>query len=322
MHFRMRLMLVGIVILIVAVVAAAACGDDDDSGSSAQLDELQSTLDGLLVNTQRSQVLATMTAIRAEALHDLDDTIQGAPEVEAGWRATFTRIRQAVTGTDWPESLTEGSAELEARLSEAEEALGDEDLSAAKTASGEAHAAWHNLEHDAYAFVAGEEHSGDDGHGDEDGHDDEGDDHGDEGDSHDDGENGHRDEGDSHDDGDMSHSNGMTHESIELTDADLIPTVDVVVHADAREGWNIEIVTTDWRWAPEHTSSAHVPGEGHAHIYVDGVKLGRVYGDWYHLASMEPGQHEVRVTLNANDHSDLMYNGAIIADAETVQVEA
>lgn len=43
-------------------------------------------------------------------------------------------------------------------------------------------------------------------------------------------------------------------------------------------------------------------GEGHAHIYIDDVKIGRVYGEWYHLATanlnLSPGSHVVRVDLN------------------------
>ncbi|HUF52643.1 MAG TPA: hypothetical protein VMR52_02565 [Dehalococcoidia bacterium] len=308
MFSRFRLLAVGLVVLLVAVigVAAAACGDDDDA--DAQDGVTQEQLDEVALETQRAQVLATMTAFRVEGLHEIDDAAQRASEFEAGWSGAITRMRQAVQGTNWPEALHAGAEETEAALISAEEAIADEDLAAFKTAAADAHAGWHGLERDAYSFVAGEEHSGDDGH------DDEGDDHGtDEADDHgDETENDHGDEG---------NDAGM-HSVIELTDAGALPTVQLVVHEDAKAGWNLQIVTTNWDWAPEHASTDHVAGEGHAHIYVDGVKQGRVYGDWYHLAALDDGDHEVMITLNANDHSDLSYNGTMIAASQMVYVEA
>lgn len=82
------------------------------------------------------------------------------------------------------------------------------------------------------------------------------------------------------------------------------PTVKLHVTADAKSGFNLMIQTTNWTWAPEKVNTDPVPNEGHAHLYVDGVKLGRLYGPHYHLTGLKPGQHDIRVTLNANDHSD------------------
>ena len=53
------------------------------------------------------------------------------------------------------------------------------------------------------------------------------------------------------------------------------------------------------------------------HVYVDGVKLMRLYGHWAHLDLTEPGDYEIRVELSANDHSALAVNGRKI-DATTV----
>jgi hypothetical protein len=80
-------------------------------------------------------------------------------------------------------------------------------------------------------------------------------------------------------------------------------------------GWNLELITTNFRFAPEHVGTAVLPSEGHAHLYIDGVKIGRIYGPWYNLPPTlfkGAGDHEIRVTLNANDHSDLESNGMVI----------
>lgn len=86
-------------------------------------------------------------------------------------------------------------------------------------------------------------------------------------------------------------------------------TVALDVQPDTVSGWNVRIDTSNFTFAPEHAGSTHVEGEGHAHLYVDGQKVARVYGNWYHLESLSPGTHEIKVTLNANSHEVLSYQG-------------
>jgi hypothetical protein len=88
---------------------------------------------------------------------------------------------------------------------------------------------------------------------------------------------------------------------------------------DAKAGVNLQLVTEGFTWAPEHASGDHVEGEGHAHLYVDGDKVGRVYGEWVHLM-LDPGEHEIRVSLNGNDHADLPVEGRPVEATVTVEV--
>ena len=83
------------------------------------------------------------------------------------------------------------------------------------------------------------------------------------------------------------------------------PTLDATVTRDPVSGWNVHLVTGNFRFAPEHASKAHVPGEGHAHLYVNGEKIARLYGPWAHVASLPDGKTTIRVTLNSNDHRAL-----------------
>jgi hypothetical protein len=80
--------------------------------------------------------------------------------------------------------------------------------------------------------------------------------------------------------------------------------VSVTATPDPMAGVNLHVVATGFRWAPEHASGPAVDGEGHAHVYVDGTKVGRLYGEWMHLG-LAAGRHEIRVSLNGNDHKDL-----------------
>ena len=114
----------------------------------------------------------------------------------------------------------------------------------------------------------------------------------------------------------------MTSPLYEVPDGVATPGVDVTLHVDPKAGWNVQIDTTAFRWAPENASTTPVMGEGHAHLYVDDHKVARVYGGWYHLGSLEEGEHEIRVTLNANNHSDYAKDGQVIADMDVVTVDA
>ncbi|WP_369682774.1 hypothetical protein [Roseovarius sp. M141] len=61
-----------------------------------------------------------------------------------------------------------------------------------------------------------------------------------------------------------------------------------------------------------------VPGEGHAHVYVNGEKLGRLYGAWMHLPRLPPGEVIVLVTLNSNTHGPLAVDGTLFAAITTL----
>ena len=73
-------------------------------------------------------------------------------------------------------------------------------------------------------------------------------------------------------------------------------------------GINVHVMTEGWTWTPENVNEEHVPGQGHAHIYVDGVES-RAYSPYYHVPGLEPGSHHIRVTLNANAHDGMYANG-------------
>lgn len=119
------------------------------------------------------------------------------------------------------------------------------------------------------------------------------------------------------------HGGGHSHDTLyELPEGVAAPTIALTVHKDPKSGYNVEITTTNFTFAPEKASTATVAGEGHAHIYVDGKKINRVYDNWYHLADLgDEGEHTIRVELSANDHSVYSVNGEHIEAEATVVVE-
>ena len=87
---------------------------------------------------------------------------------------------------------------------------------------------------------------------------------------------------------------------------------------DTQSGWNVFLDVSDFTFTPRNVNLAHVPNEGHAHLYVDGVKVARLYDSSFHLARLPPGDHVISVSLNANDHSELALGGTPISASTTV----
>lgn len=116
---------------------------------------------------------------------------------------------------------------------------------------------------------------------------------------------------------DSSHHN---HGQLVVPANQSVPTVDLVIHPDAVQGWNLEIKTTNFQFAPERVNQVSTPMEGHAHLYINGKKITRLYGPWYYLEQLEPGRHEVQVSLNANGHEQLIHNNQPIMAQEILVV--
>lgn len=57
----------------------------------------------------------------------------------------------------------------------------------------------------------------------------------------------------------------------------------------------------------------HVDGEGHGHVYLNGLKLQRLYETRFETGLLRPGDYVLQVTLNSNDHRPYLKNGVPIS---------
>ncbi|MBP0027172.1 hypothetical protein [Roseofilum sp. Guam] len=126
------------------------------------------------------------------------------------------------------------------------------------------------------------------------------------------GEHHHRSEDEHH------HQGGHSHGRIEITPGQPIPQVNLIVHPDPKAGWNLEIQVENFQFAPHHVNQPHQPGVGHAHLFINGEKITRIYGSWYYLKELPPGNHEVTVVLSSNNHDDFVFQGQLIQDTEMI----
>jgi len=100
-----------------------------------------------------------------------------------------------------------------------------------------------------------------------------------------------------------------------------VPTLVLHILPDGVQSRNLHIMTQNFTFSPTGVNGGHVPGHGHAHIYVNGVKQPRAYSEYVHLDALPSGTHEIRVTLNANTHGYLAVGGAPIEATTSVTIE-
>ena len=104
------------------------------------------------------------------------------------------------------------------------------------------------------------------------------------------------------------------------------PTATMDIVKDPTGGFNVRVVTANFTWRPEMASMEYVPGEGHAHVFLDGRKIMRIYNEWFHLNTYQfatrAGKQLVSVEFVGNDHAPYTIQGAPVGDAQIVDVPA
>ncbi len=112
------------------------------------------------------------------------------------------------------------------------------------------------------------------------------------------------------------HSHGHSADPIEFVGD--TPEMAVTVTPDSAQGWNVFAEITNFKFAPEHVSGDNVDGEGHLHLYINGVKVQRLYGNWWHIPELAGGENTITVEANANDHTAYAVDGELVSASATV----
>ena len=102
------------------------------------------------------------------------------------------------------------------------------------------------------------------------------------------------------------------------------PQATLKLQKDPTGGFNVHVVTTYFMWRPEMASMQHVPGEGHAHVYLDGRKIMRIYNEWFHLNtyqfSTRAGEQLLSIEFVGNDHAPYTIQGLPVGVEKIVDV--
>jgi len=120
----------------------------------------------------------------------------------------------------------------------------------------------------------------------------------------------------------QAQSNGAfsVHEITQAT----APKATLDIQKDPTGGFNVQVVTSNFVWRPEMASMQHVPGEGHAHVYLDGRKIMRIYNEWFHLNtyqfSTRAGEQLLSIEFVGNDHAPYTIQGLPVGAEQVVDV--
>lgn len=126
---------------------------------------------------------------------------------------------------------------------------------------------------------------------------------------------------DSHASDNMPHGDAHdSHGMLVIPEGQPVPIAFLDVVPDPVSGWNVRVQTENWAFAPEQINSTSLTTEGHAHLYLDGKKLTRLYSEWFYISSLPSGEHTLTVGLNTNKHEVLMHNGEPIETSVQVTV--
>ncbi len=83
--------------------------------------------------------------------------------------------------------------------------------------------------------------------------------------------------------------------------------------------FDLEVEIDDFTLAPDKVEGANAEGEGHYHVWVDGEYFVAGVAEVTSVAGLAVGEHELMVSLQNNDHTDLA--PAVKSEAVTVTVE-
>jgi hypothetical protein len=102
------------------------------------------------------------------------------------------------------------------------------------------------------------------------------------------------------------------------------PKANLKIEKDPTGGFNVHVVTSNFQWRPDLASKEHVMGEGHAHVYLDGRKILRIYNEWFHLNTYQfatrAGEQILSIEFVGNDHAPYTIQGIPIGVEEIVNV--
>ena len=119
-----------------------------------------------------------------------------------------------------------------------------------------------------------------------------------------------------------SHTSGAT--TVHEIAKDVAPQATLAIKKDPTGGFNVQVVTTNFVWRPEMASMKYAPGEGHAHVYLDGRKIMRIYNEWFHLNTYQfatnPGEQLLSIEFVGNDHAPYTIQGLPVGAEQLVDV--
>ncbi|MEP5729859.1 MAG: copper chaperone PCu(A)C [Sulfitobacter sp.] len=95
---------------------------------------------------------------------------------------------------------------------------------------------------------------------------------------------------------------------------------------DAKNGFSaagadISVQVENFSFVRAQDDAHHVALEGHAHIYLNGLKLGRLYETEFSLGALPSGNYDLSVSLNSNNHQPYVKDDEAVRDTLSFVVQ-
>lgn len=116
-----------------------------------------------------------------------------------------------------------------------------------------------------------------------------------------------------------THSHGKRDVPANMTPPSL--KLEILPNMMMKGQYSMHLILHNFRFTPEFVNGDPVFGEGHAHLYIDGVFISIIYGPWIYIPTLKPGKHKIYVTLNYNNHDEYTVAGKTIGAESLVDVE-
>ncbi|WP_099824599.1 hypothetical protein [Oceaniglobus indicus] len=99
------------------------------------------------------------------------------------------------------------------------------------------------------------------------------------------------------------------------------PAPEVALNLTAVDGgWRMHVASSNFTFSEPAPDLGHIPGYGHGHLYLNGLKLQRMYSDTARIGALAPGDYAVSVTLNTNDHRAYVVGDTPVRATATLRV--
>lgn len=109
---------------------------------------------------------------------------------------------------------------------------------------------------------------------------------------------------------------------IEVGASDNAPAIEMNVTQNNDETWSVDITTSNFEFfEPQTEPLMHKEGQGHGHLYLNGLKLQRMYTNSATIGKLPEGQHVITVTLNSNDHKAYAINDEPVSASSEITAD-
>ncbi len=92
------------------------------------------------------------------------------------------------------------------------------------------------------------------------------------------------------------------------------PTLNLEIFKDSIDGYNLYIKLNNFKLTPRQINKNNEPDVGYLNLYINDIKVARIYSNWAHLPKRYFNFNEniIKVTLNTNMHGNIHLNGKAI----------